>query len=93
MSEQEKPSPEEIERLLRREAYTRRRLSVARARALLLAHDNDAKATFHYCRAYAIANTEVEFKAHEQARVKLLTAMYIVNGTLVGGVDNQHYAL
>ena len=77
-----KPTPQEVKRLIMREAETRIALQQARARAHLRLLRRDEKATYHQCRAYAIAATVTRYQAYEQARADLITAAYAINGTL-----------
>lgn len=77
-----KPTQAEIRALVMREAQARIELQTARARAHIRLSKRDEKATFHQCRAYAIAVTKTKYEAYEQARADLLSVAYAVNGTL-----------
>ncbi|MGH8019496.1 MAG: hypothetical protein ACREIA_14675 [Opitutaceae bacterium] len=88
MSEQSKPTAEEVKRLLTKEALARIALQAARARAHLALAEKEPKATYHQCRARAVAATVPEYRRYEKARVELLTVGYIINGTL--DIGNEH---
>lgn len=77
-----KPTPGEVKRLIMREAEARIALQVARARAHIRLANRDEKATYHQCRAYALAATRTRYLAYEAARADLITAAYAINGTL-----------
>jgi hypothetical protein len=90
---QEKPTADEVNALLRREALARIRLTLARARVFNATVRADPKVSYHTARSYSIEQTENELRRYERARVALLTAAYAANSMLVTGTDNMHLGL